>query len=206
MPTETQVPDDRNDASCRIGAQDTGTACSAESDEEREIIELCQAGNREGQRRLYERFHVMVFRLMVRIHGEQDAADLTQQVFLRTFRKIHQFRDGSQLQTWLYRLAINEALQFRRRHVRWRFMPLPPHLIDGQGSHIQRTENRELLDVAIHRIDPNLWAIFTLREMEGLSYREIATILDIPEGTVASRLNRARKELQSRLIQLGWQP
>jgi RNA polymerase sigma-70 factor (ECF subfamily) len=70
----------------------------------------------------------------------------------------------------------------------------------------ERDEHKELLEQALARIEPDLRSIFVLREVEELSYREIAEAIEIPEGTVGSRLNRARRELQQHLAELGWEP
>jgi len=67
-------------------------------------------------------------------------------------------------------------------------------------------EERDLLEQALERLDPELRCLFLLREREGLSYRNLAMAMDIPEGTIASRLNRARRELRKHLLELGWEP
>jgi RNA polymerase sigma-70 factor (ECF subfamily) len=72
-------------------------------------------------------------------------------------------------------------------------------------AHTDQTEQRELLEQALNRIDPDLSAIFLLREVENYTYDEIAAVLDISEGTVASRLNRARRKLREQLVELGWE-
>ena len=72
--------------------------------------------------------------------------------------------------------------------------------------HEERGEHKELLELALSKVEPELRSIFVLREVEGLSYHEIAEALEIPEGTVGSRLNRARRELQKHLVDLGWEP
>ncbi len=77
-----------------------------------------QAGDRHAQRRLYDEFHERIFRLAVRMVGRCDAPDVLQQVFLQVFRNIHRFSGKSSFATWLYRLAVNECLQFRRRERR----------------------------------------------------------------------------------------
>ena len=70
----------------------------------------------------------------------------------------------------------------------------------------ERIERKELMEQALARLDPELRSIFLLREVEELSYQEIAETLDIPEGTVGSRLNRARRELRGHVVELGWEP
>jgi len=169
------------------------------------VLTGCRSRDRGAQQSLYELCHGDVYRLMVRMVGLQNAADVTQQVFLQMFRKIDQFEGRAKFKTWLHRLAVNEALQHLRKDQRWKFQPL---LHDPTGPHKKgnRNEDKEILDQALSRVEPELRSIFVLREVEGMSYREIAEAMDIPEGTVGSRLNRARRELQQHLAELGWKP
>lgn len=169
-----------------------------------DLLTGCRAGDRSAQRRLYDMCHSSVYRVMVRMVGAQEADDLTQQVFLQVFRKMDQFAEHAEFATWLYRLAMNEALQQLRRRHRWRFLRLRQKPTSRATSPMQREEDRELLDRALLKIDPELRATFVLREIEGQSYREISDTLGVPPGTVGSRLNRARRELQQRLAELGW--
>lgn len=122
------------------------------------------------------------------------------------FRKLDQFTGRARFQTWLYRLAVNESLQHLRRVRRWQSQEIEHEPADRTHRSENRSENRELLEVALQQIDPELKSVFLLREVEELSYREIADALDVPEGTVGSRLNRARQELQRQLTNLGWEP
>jgi RNA polymerase sigma-70 factor, ECF subfamily len=171
-----------------------------------EVLSACRAGERSAQQRVYELCHLQVYRLMVRMVGLQDAEDVTQQVFLQVFRKIDQFDGHSKFETWLYRLAMNEALQQLRKGRRWKFQPLTHDPMSVAKPEEERGEEKELLEQALARLDPELRALFVLREIEGLSYRQIAETINIPEGTVGSRLNRARRELQQHLSELGWKP
>jgi RNA polymerase sigma-70 factor (ECF subfamily) len=170
------------------------------------IVEGARQGNRQAQQQLYEEFKDKVLRLVVRMVGQQDAPDLVQQVFLQMFRKIGQYTGRAQFGTWLYRLAINECLQFRRRTRNSTYCTLPHEPIDELTSWSLQSENQELLGRALEGIDAGLRAIFLLREVEELSYSEIANVLQISEGTVGSRLNRARSSLREELIELGWEP
>lgn len=169
-----------------------------------DVISGCCAGNRDAQRCLYQLCHQQVYRLMVRMVGLQDAEDLTQQVFVQLFRRIGQFAGHSKFETWLYRLAMNESLQHLRRIRRWDFQPLTFEPQSDTKLEQERDEQTEILELALKRLNPELRAIFILREIEELSYRDIAQTIDIPEGTVGSRLNRARRELQQHLLELGW--
>lgn len=171
-----------------------------------DLVAACQRGEREAQRQLYEEHQGRIYSLMVRMVGTEDAADLTQQVFLQVLRTIRQFSGRSQLSTWIYRLAVNEALQHLRKKGKAKVHPLDYDAVDGSPAGTRQTEEAELLEQALARLDPELRSIFLLREVDGLPYQEIAASLDIPEGTVGSRLNRARQQLRIHLVDLGWQP
>jgi RNA polymerase sigma-70 factor (ECF subfamily) len=170
-----------------------------------QIVAACQQGDRNAQRQLYEQCCEMVFRLVNRMVGLQEAPDVVQQVFLQTFRTIGQFSGRSRFDTWLYRLAVNECLQFLRQAKRRSCERLAHEPADHSPEHARRVQHRELLERGLQRLDPDLRCIFLLREVEGLAYGEIAKVLEIPDGTVGSRLNRARADLKDCLIELGWE-
>lgn len=170
------------------------------------VVEACKKGDSVAQRRLYEVSQQNVYRLIVRMVGVQDATDVTQQAFLQAFRKIGQFSGRSQIGTWLYRIAVNEALQHLRRSKRSRVQVLELEPIDGSPDRNKNFDDKELLEKALGLVEPDLRSTFLLREVEELSYGAIAEVLGIPEGTVGSRLNRARRELKLHLVQLGWEP
>lgn len=169
--------------------------CRTDDEPLLEVVQACRQGDRTAPRRLYDACHHSVFRLAVRMVGLQDAADVTQQVFLQAFRSLSQFNGRSRFETWLYRLAVNESLQHLRRNRRWHYHALDWEPMD-ESQHGEDSERKEMLEQALAQIDPELRSIFLLREVEGLSYHDIADALQIPEGTVGSRLNRARRELR----------
>jgi RNA polymerase sigma-70 factor (ECF subfamily) len=188
-------------AASNAGREET---CRTDSDSLTTVVSACQRGDREAHRQLYDSCHQNIFRLAVRMVGLQDAADVTQQVFLQAFRSIGQFNGRSRFETWLYRLAVNESLQHLRRNRRWKHQTLDWEPMDESSQQGDDVEQKEVLDQALARIDPDLRAIFLLREVEGLSYHEIAEALQIPGGTVGSRLNRARRDLRQQLSELGF--
>ncbi len=169
-----------------------------------EIVRQCQAGQRSAQQQLYEACHQDVYGLMMRMVGREDAADVSQQVFMQVFRKMGQFQGQSKFQTWLYRLAVNESLQHLRKNKR-KSQVLSHDPIDNRPSTSRQREAKDLLEFALERLEPLLRSIFLLKESRGLSYREIAAATEIPEGTVGSRLNRARRKLREHLVELGWE-
>jgi RNA polymerase sigma-70 factor (ECF subfamily) len=148
--------------------------------------------------------HQKAYRLCARMVGRQDAADVCQQTFLKVYQSIDGFAGRSSVMTWLFRIAVNECLQHRRKTSRGRVVNLaeiePP---DRAPPATQRIHDRDLLEMALARLDPELRCAFLLREVEELSYTQIAEAIQIPEGTVASRLSRAREQLQQTLIALG---
>lgn len=169
--------------------------CSANEPVDDATVRAAAAGDRSALRVIYEVTSERVFRLMVRMIGQQEADDLPQQTFVQAFTKMSQFRGDSKFETWLYRLASNVALQYLRRekHRRTKELVVEPEM--QSTDHVEQDERVAMVRHALDQLDPELRAIFTLKEESGLSYQEIAKALDIPEGTVGSRLNRARREL-----------
>lgn len=162
------------------------------SEDEFQIIGRCLLDERHARRQLYEQYSGKVYRLMYRMVGFADADDLTQQVFLCVFHKLGKFQHRSSFATWLFRVATNEALQFlRRRQPNFRTSHVCDK-IDETACTTDQFDQRDLLEWALSQLEPNLRAIFLLRVIDELSYFEIAMSLDIAEGTVASRLSRAR--------------
>lgn len=166
-----------------------------------DILAGCRAGDSHAQRQLYERYHRTVYRLALRLGGHQEAADLVQEIFLRVFAGLDSFRGTAAFSTWLYRVAVNECLRYRRRQPQ-RLEPLNSEPATAAAGPERRVEQAELLELALERLDNQLRAVFLLRETEGLSYGQIAKVLEIPPGTVASQLSRARAELKAFLRQV----
>jgi RNA polymerase sigma-70 factor (ECF subfamily) len=169
-----------------------------------QVVAGCRNQEPAAQRSLVLATQDQVYRLLFRLVGQQDAEDVAQLVYLQVFQRIGQFRGDSSFTTWLYRLTVNEAMRHlrRERSRRKRLLSLEPK--DDRSHRGDREEARELLARALEKLAPELRAVFLLREVERLPYSEIAAALEIPMGTVASRLNRAREELQDHLRKLGW--
>ena len=170
-----------------------------------DIIRGCREGDSVTQHRLFDCYAARVHQIAARLVGGADAEDLVQQIFLKVFTAIDRFAGNSSFDTWLFRVAVNECLQHLRKKAR---QPAACELCDAdlatQGE-AGAIVDREFLAHALDRLDLDHRSVFLLRETEGLSYREISQTLGISEGTVASRLNRARRELRSALVALGWE-
>jgi RNA polymerase sigma-70 factor, ECF subfamily len=169
------------------------------------VIHACQQGDREAFRLLFEAYKDRVFSIACYSLGDESAADdVTQQIFVKLFSRIGQFRGESEFTTWLYRLVINSCLDERRR--RRRFLPVEEFTPMTRAVHTKpaetRYERREIagsVRVAIGGLKPKMRLPILLKYIEGLSYEEMAAVLGCSKGTVASRLNRAHKALAKKL-------
>lgn len=167
-------------------------------------VAACQRGDRAALHTLYQRCSRAIYGLTVRMVGRENADDVTQQVFLQVFRNIGQFQGGSRIETWIHRIAVNESLQYLRRQNRRPVQSLQHDPESNSPDRRTQVEDKELLDRALAQLDPQLRSLFLLREVNRMSYAELAEVLEVPEGTIGSRLNRARRELRQHLEDLGW--
>ncbi|QDU26654.1 ECF RNA polymerase sigma factor SigE [Anatilimnocola aggregata] len=170
------------------------------------LLAKCQERDPSAQRDLVLESQELVYRTVYRLVGRNDVDDVTQQVYLQVFRHIDQFKGLSTVATWLCRIAINESLQHIRRRSNRKVAVLAVDPQDFNPPRPADSDDRELLELAMSRIEPELKIVFVLREEEGLTYEQISEMLDLPEGTVASRINRARQQLKEHLTRLGWSP
>jgi RNA polymerase sigma-70 factor (ECF subfamily) len=173
------------------------------------VIEACQQGDRDAFQLLFESYKDKVFSIAVYSVGDRALADdITQQIFLKLFTAIRQFRGESEFTTWLYRLVVNACLDERRRRKRW----LPwgetvamknPVDRKPQEKQFARLEVAEAVQAAIGELKPKFRLPILLKYIEGLSYEEIASVMGCSKGTVASRLNRGHGQLAKRLAHLN---
>ncbi len=175
---------------------------------EEEVICRAAVGDRDAPRQIYEAFGGRVLRTVRRIVGESDAADVMQDAILHLFDRLPSFRHEAQYATWLHRLVVNEALQHLRKRGRrvMKTRPLSHENLTTSDRFSLASELSEILARARERIEPELRLVFQLKEVDELSYAQIGEIVGIPEGTVGSRLNRARRELRDPLLNLGGEP
>jgi len=179
--------------------------------EEASIIAELKSGSEDAYSWLITHYHQPIYSLVYRILSDPaDAADTTQEVFLKVFRSIGSFRGNSALKTWIYRIAVNESYNHRRwfsRHQRQEIGMERPDgirsyedsLADQGRSPFQLAADREtraLVEGALARVNPNFRAAVVLRDIEDMSYEEIAAILEISLGTVKSRILRGREALR----------
>lgn len=161
-------------------------------------INACQSMDRDAQRRIYEGTIDRVYNLVLRmLSNESDAFDLTQEVYVRVFTSIGSFRGESSLETWIHRIAVNEVLAFRRRRAseKKHLQALGGRQEGGNGTFPQ-TPDFVCINEALERLSDKDRLILLLRYDQGLDYRSIAELLECAEGTVASRLDRAKQRLR----------
>jgi len=191
------------------------------------VTALCQGAD-DAYEILLQRYQQPVYNLVYRLMNDpSDASDIVQEVFLKVFKNIGNFRGNSSLKTWIYRIAVNEAYNHRRwfsRHQR-REVALGPEeglrtyadsLADPSRTPFDQAADHEtfaLVEAALDKLNPKFRAVVVLRDIEDLSYEEIATVLDVSIGTVKSRILRGRealrKILEGRLepeANLRWSP
>ena len=172
--------------------------------DEKEAIRECRRGRIEGLQVLYELHKERVFRTCFRILSDLSLAeDAAQDVFLRVFDRIRSYGERSEFSTWLYRLTVNHALNVLERERRRQKAPgrdEPSGRSPAPDEALARKESSEKVQELLSSLPPKHRTVLVLREIEGLSYKEIAGVLRIPSGTVMSRLSRAREDLKRRWL------
>jgi RNA polymerase sigma-70 factor, ECF subfamily len=166
------------------------------------LIERTLEGDLTAFEALVERHRAVVFRVAARIVGPDDAEDVSQDSFLRAFHRLGQYRGTASFRTWLLQItqhtALNALAWARRRPSAAADDPpeAPDHDPERQPvSELENRERRERLELKLDALRPEYRSLLVLRDLEGLSYGEIAGVLEMPLGSVKGRLHRARSEL-----------
>jgi RNA polymerase sigma-70 factor (ECF subfamily) len=189
--------------------------------EDASLVADLKAGSEEAFALLIAQYHQPIYSLIARnLSDPADAADITQDVFIKVFRSIRSFNGEASLRTWLYRIALHEASNQRRwwsRHKRQEITidapsereeggpgyTLASTLADQGDSPFDHASNNELranVEDCLRQLPEVFRTVVVLREIEGLSYEEIAEVLEVNLGTVKSRLTRGRSALRELLI------
>lgn len=177
-------------------------------------LESLKAGDRAAFARMVEAYSGAIYRLALKmLNNTQDAEDILQETFLKAYRHLDRFDGRSKLSTWLYRIAANEALMLiRKRRAEVISIDEPAENSEGEQEPLQivdwcclpeeelmSSEGRAHLDQAIETLPHSLRVVFLLRDIEGLSTRETAEVLNLSETAVKTRLSRARLRLREEL-------
>jgi RNA polymerase sigma-70 factor (ECF subfamily) len=164
------------------------------------LVAEAAGGNREAFDELVRRYQSRMFQLVrILTSGDAEAEDLVQDTFVRAYRGVGQFRGDSTFRTWLHRIAVNVVRSHAAKRSTRRLDTErgdDDHAI-GRVASFEDLENavvqRRMIDQALARLPPDLRLLITLRDVQGLEYREIAVITGLPMGTVESRIFRGRR-------------
>lgn len=180
---------------------------SAEGIGDAECVKRVQQGDTDSFEVLVRRHQKSTFNLVYRLVGDYDeAAEVAQEVFLSAYKSIHQFRGDANFSTWLYRIAFNHASTRRRslNLAQQRHVPLEDTEIISDGpldpaKTMEQREAQQRVQQALNSLDKDDATIILLRDLQDIPYEEVAAMLNVPVGTVKSRLHRARQALRARL-------
>jgi RNA polymerase sigma-70 factor (ECF subfamily) len=176
---------------------------------DRELVARCQLGEADAFNELVGRHQDRVYAAVTRFCGNaEDAADVVQRAFINAYRKIAEFKGDAAFSTWIYRIAFNQAISYRRENRRTSVSihgkeddGLIAEPVDERapGESMESAETQRKVQQALERLEEGDRQIIILKDLQGQSYDEIAAILQVPKGTVRSRLHRARMELKEKL-------
>ena len=177
------------------------------------LIERCLSGDQDAWGQIVRQHWRKVFNVAYKFTGKHDEAeDLTQDIFVKIFRSLHTFDRRANFQTWLISISRNLCIDHYRsvrkeretisRDIDSREMGTATRSEPGPLAGIEREDQRALLRLALNQLAPTLRSAVLLRDIKELSYQEIASMLDLPEGTVKSRINRGRTELARQIRRL----
>ena len=172
-----------------------------------ECVRRVQQGDTDSFEVLVRRHEKAIFNLVYRLLGNYDeAAEVAQEVFLSAFKSIHQFRGEANFSTWLYRIGLNHASTRRKslQTSQQRHIPLDGTEVIADGAvdpakNVEHKEIQQRVQQALNSLDPEDARIVLLRDLQDIPYEDVAEMLDIPVGTVKSRLHRARQALKTSL-------
>jgi len=168
---------------------------------DRDFIELSRRGDRNAFGQLVRRYQDRLYRFILRmVNSHDEALELTQDTFIKAWQALPEWRPDAEFRTWLFRIGSNAAMDCLRRRKTVQFVALEedfdaPDGDAGPEARLQTKQELIALQRALGRLPPDQREIVLLREVEDMSYAEIGAVLDINEGTVKSRLARAREAL-----------
>lgn len=175
---------------------------SASLVDDRQLARQAQAGDQVAFASLIDRYSERLFNMLLQMcNGNSDmASELTQEAFVRAYERLKQFDGNSSFYTWIYRLARNRAIDIRKRKTPIASDPQEMHdpgTEDDPSINMERREMQSIVQQAMSELGDEQREIILMRDFDGRDYTQIAQLLDVAEGTVKSRLNRARKALRS---------
>jgi RNA polymerase sigma-70 factor (ECF subfamily) len=180
-------------------------------------VQAAQRGDRDAFKTLFERYHRRAFALALGVvRNQDDALDVVQDAFIKAHRHLDKFEGNSSFYTWLYRIVMNLAIDHLRKHRRVKPVeldetridnegddPLLPRILGGNpGRALLDKQIRGRIDLALDELSENHRTVLVMRELEGMSYEDMAQAMSCSKGTIMSRLFHARRNMQKRLLDL----
>jgi RNA polymerase sigma-70 factor, ECF subfamily len=199
----------------------TGTHGRSDPVDDHDLVIAAREGDRDAFRTLFERYHRRAYALALGVLRHQDdALDVVQDAFIKAHKYLDKFEGNSSFYTWLYRIVMNLAIDHLRKHRRVKPVELDdsrveeatddallPRILGGNpGRALLDKEIRKRIDQALDELSENHRSVLVMRELEGLSYEEMAAAMSCSKGTIMSRLFHARRNMQRRLIDLVENP
>lgn len=181
--------------------------------EQEQLVAACIKGDPKAYEKLIHCFQTKIYSLAMRMLGDpDDAADVTQETFIRVFRTLNKYRGDATLATWIYRITANLCLDWLRQRKRkalssdsplsWGHETVKRQIEDnspGPEEQVATAELRREIQAALNKLEDHHRLAIILRDVQGLSYDEIAEVLQCPLGTIKSRINRGRQQLKQLL-------
>lgn len=181
--------------------------------DDKTLVTRCQAGDQDAFKELVQRYQRKVYGIAYgMLRDSEDAMDVTQEAFIRVHRYLDRFKGSSSFFTWLYRITVNLCIDHLRKEGKAQTVDyndalshadqqeaaqLRPWSLDmNPGRAMDRKELREMIDKALDQLSANHRAVLLMREVEGLSYKEMADVMQCSKGTIMSRLFHARRRMQ----------
>ncbi len=214
-----RAPQPREAAAPR-GATSAGTRDRDHVDD-RELVDAARAGDRAAFRALFERYQRRAYALAFGVvRNPDDALDVVQDAFIKAHRYLDKFEGTSSFYTWLYRIVMNLSIDHLRKHKRGHAVDftdqnvreedarvgdedLIPRILRGNpGRVLMDKEIRDRVEAALSELSEHHRAVLVMRELDGLSYEEMASVMGCAKGTIMSRLFHARRNMQKRLVDL----
>lgn len=183
------------------------------NDKELILIKKSQRGDVEAFEELIRDYKKVAYNIALKLlKNKEDAEDISQEALIKVFRSIDRFNMKSTFKTWLYRIVVNTCLDFKRKKslktysldetIKTEESEIKKQIVDNSNNPdivLEKNIDSKMVLEAVHNLDEDFKTIIILRDIQGFSYQEISEILTCNEGTVKSRLNRARKKLKTML-------